>query len=190
MEEMVLESREVAREAVEQEKALEAKMNEEIKRQVQTAISSIQRQIASEPGVNISPPGQLKSSCASTEVPVIQDDTGLRFPMDDITDPLTTCELHIPEGNATVMVAIGVVSHIDPTKTRLCHGALIPPGYASVLVDRVVKGYSNVPLDIEGGDGEMTLGEAEKTFICWRKHHIIIPGASPPPPQQPNPRCG
>jgi hypothetical protein len=33
MEEMVLESREVAREAVEREKALEAKMNEEIKRQ-------------------------------------------------------------------------------------------------------------------------------------------------------------
>lgn len=190
MEEMVLESREVAREAVEREKALEAKMNEEIKRQVQIAVSSIQRQTASEPGVNINPPNQLKSSCASTEVPVIQDDAGLRFPVDDITDPLTTCELHIPEGNATVMVAIGVVSRIDPTKTPRCHGALIPPGYASVSVDRVVKGNSNVPLDIEGGDGEKTLGEAEKTFICWRKRYIIIPRASPPPPQQPNPRCG
>jgi hypothetical protein len=46
MEEMVLESREVSREAVEREKALEAKMNEEIKRQVQIAVSSIQRQTA------------------------------------------------------------------------------------------------------------------------------------------------
>jgi hypothetical protein len=45
---------------VEREKALEAKMNEEIKRQVQIAVSSIQRQTASEPGVNISPPDQLK----------------------------------------------------------------------------------------------------------------------------------
>jgi len=35
-----------------------------------------------------------------------------------------------------------------------------------------------VPLEIEGGDGEKTLGEAEKTFICWRKRFIIIPGMS------------
>jgi len=32
-----------------------------------------------------------------------------------------------------------------------------------------------VLLEIEGGDGEKTLGEAEKTFICWRKRFIIIP---------------
>ena len=40
-------------------------------------------------------------------------------------------------------------------------------------------------LEIEGGDGEKTLGETEKTFICWRKRYIIILGASPsslPPP--------
>ena len=52
---------------------------------------------------------------------------------------------------------------------------LEPGGYASVSVDRVEKGCGNVPLDIEGGDGEKTLGEAEKTFICWRKRFIIIP---------------
>jgi len=39
-----------------------------------------------------------------------------------------------------------------------------------------------VLLDIEGGDGEKTLGEAEKTFICWRKRFIIIHRVSPPPP--------
>ena len=29
----------------------------------------------------------------------------------------------------------------------------------------MLKGYNNVPLDIEGGDGEKTLGEAEKTLF-------------------------
>ena len=35
-----------------------------------------------------------------------------------------------------------------------------------------------MPLEIEGGDGEKTLGEAEKTFICWHKRFIIISGIS------------
>ena len=80
-------------------------MQEEIKRQVQLAMSQMQ----SMPGVTISPVGQIKSSCASTELPVIQGDAGLRFPVDDITEPLTTCELHIPDGNnASIMVAVGL----------------------------------------------------------------------------------
>ena len=127
------------------------------------------------------------------ELPINQDDARLRFPMDDITDPLTTCELHIPKENAIVMVAIGVVSPIDHTKTPIIHGTIIPPRYASALVDGVMNGFSNVPLDIEGGDGEKSLGEAGKTFVCWRRHYINIPRASPscllpPPPQLPNPR--
>ena len=139
-------------------------MQEEIKRQVQLAMSQMQSQSTS--GVTISLVGQMKSSCASTELPVIQEDAGLCFPVDDITEPLKTCELHIPDGNnASIMVAIGVVSPIDRTKTPRIHGSVIQPGYASVSVDRVLKGYSNVPLDIKGGDGEKTLGEAEKTFI-------------------------
>jgi hypothetical protein len=93
------------------------------------------------------------------------------------------------------MVAIGVVSPIDPTKTPRIHRTIIPPRYASVSVDRVTKGFSDVALEILGGDGEKTLGEAEKTFILWRKRYIIIPGASPssllpPPPQLPHHRCG
>ena len=91
-------------------------MQEEIKRQVQLAMSQMQSQ--STPRVTISPIGQMKSSCASTKLPVIQDDAGLRFPVDDITEPLTTCELHIPNGNnASIMVAVGVVSPIDRMKT-------------------------------------------------------------------------
>jgi hypothetical protein len=108
------------------------------------------------------------------EVPVRQDvDAGMCFPVDDVTAPLMSYELHIPEGNATVKVATGVISPIDPTKTPRIHSIAIPLGY--------------VALDIEGDDGEKTLGEAEKTFICWKKRYIIIPGAPPP---QPNPRCG
>ena len=94
---------------------------------------------------------------------------------------------HIPDdNNASIMVAVGVVSPIDRTKTTRIHGSVIQPGYASISVDRVLKGYSNVPLDIEGGDGEKTLGEAEKTFIQWCKRFIIIPGTPPLP--LPHPR--
>ena len=132
-------------------------------------------QDTSQPEVNVSPPGQLKSSCASTEVPTIQDDTKLHFPVDDVTEAFTTCELHVPDGNATKKVAIAVVNPIDRTGTPRIHNRPVPGGYASVSVDRVEKGCGNVPLDIEGGDGEKTLGEAEKTFIYWRKCFIIIP---------------
>ena len=100
--------------------------------------------------INISPPDQLKSSCASTELPN-QDDAMLHFPMDDITAPFTSCELHIPKENATIMVALGVFSPPDPTKTPRIHGAIIPPGYVSVSVDRVNKGFSDLALDIPGG---------------------------------------
>jgi len=50
-------------------------------------------------------------------MPTIQDDVGLHFPVDDITEPLTTCELHIPQGTAIVMVAVGVGTPVDPMKT-------------------------------------------------------------------------
>ena len=100
----MIESRKAPREAIARENALEERMNEEIKRQVQIAVSSIQGQTTSNPRFNISPPGKLKSSCTSTEMPTIQDDVGLHFPVDDITEPPTTCELHIPQGTATVDV--------------------------------------------------------------------------------------
>ena len=99
------------------------------------------------------------------------------FPVDDITVPLTPCELHIPMGNSTVMVATGIVSPVDPDKAPRIHRNLIPPGYYSVNVDRVIKYYSEVALDFHGGDGEKTLGQAEHSFIVWRKRYIIIPGA-------------
>jgi hypothetical protein len=188
LEEAVMKTSKVARKALEQEEALKATMNEQIRKAVEEVVSS-RLQSLSQLAANISPgSAQLKSSCASTEVPVRQDDdAGMRFLVDDVTAPSTSCELHIPEGNATVKVATSVISPIDPTKTPRIHSVAIPPGYASVSVDRVVKGHENMALNIEGGDGEKTLGEAEKTFICWKKWYIIIPRAPPP---QPNPRCG
>ena len=169
-------------------------MREEIKRQVELALSRM-RSTGSVPQAGISPSSaHLKSSCASTEVPPQpSDDATLRFPVDDITEVNTPCELHIPEGATTIMVATGVVSPIDPLQTPICHGSKVPAGYARVSVDRVEKAHRGVNLDIEGGDGETTLGQAEKSFICWRKRYIIIPGASPlivpSPPPPPPPRC-
>jgi hypothetical protein len=188
LEEVVMKTSEVARKALEREEALKATMNEQIRKAMEEVVSSCLQSL-SQPATNISPgSAQLKSRCASTEVPMRQDDdAGMCFLVDDITAPLMSCELHISEGNATVKVATGLISPIDPTKTTRIHSVAIPLRYASVSVDRVVKGHENVALDIEGGDGEKTLGEAEKTFICWKKRYIIIPRA---PPAQPNPRCG
>jgi len=85
----------------ERKKSREEWMQVEIKRQVQEALSQLVKgQGTSQPEVNISPPGQLKSSCASTEVPTIQNDTKLYFSVDDITEAFATYELHVTDGNA------------------------------------------------------------------------------------------
>jgi hypothetical protein len=101
---------------------------------------------------------------------------------------MTSIELHVPRGNDTIKVVVGVFTHLDPTKTPIIHGAPIQPGYARVAVDKVSKGYEDLALDIPGGDGEKTLGEAEKAYILWRKRYMIIPGAFAPPPA--DIRCG
>jgi len=91
----------------EREKSREEWMQVEIKRQVQAALSQMTKgQGTSQLEVNVSPLGPLKSSCASIEVPTIQDDTKLHFPVDDVTEAFTTYELHIPGGNETKKVAI------------------------------------------------------------------------------------
>jgi hypothetical protein len=111
--------------------------------------------------------------------------------MNDITEPCTSCELYIPKGDFTIKVALGLVNPIDRTKTPRIHGNIIQEGYATVSVDKAGKGFCDLPLDIPGGDGEKTLGEAEKTFILWCKRYIIILGMSPPPPPKlPHHRCG
>jgi hypothetical protein len=128
-------------------------MREEVKRQVQAALSEMMRggATSSQPAdVNISPLCQLKSNYASTEVPTVQADAKLRFSMDDLTEPVTSCELHILEGTGTKKVAVSVVNPIDRMRTPRIHGQLVLEGYAHVLVDRVEQGCDSVPLDIEG----------------------------------------
>jgi len=87
----------------------------------------------------------------------------------------------------------GIVSLVVPKKTPTRHGNPIPPGYYSILVDRVIKDYREVPLDFLGGDDEKTLGQAHQSFVLWRKRYIIIPSVEArvpsPPPQLPHDRC-
>jgi len=101
-----------------------------------------------------------------------QDDDPLRpYPMDNITQMMMLCELHIPMGKITVLVATTIVSLVDPDKSPpRIHGNLIQPGYFSVSVDRVCKDYRELGLKIPRGDGEKTLGQVEHSFILWRKH--------------------
>jgi len=137
----------------EREKAREEWIHAEIQRQVQAALSEMTKgQGTSQPEVNVSPPGQLKSSYASMKVPTIQGATKLHFPVDDVTEAFTTYELHVRDGNAIKKVAIAVVNPIDRTRTPRIYKGPVPGGYASVSVDRVEKGCGNVPLEIEGGD--------------------------------------
>ena len=155
-------------------------------------LSSQRQSTTLEHGVNISLP-QLRSNCASTELPN-QDDALQRFPMDDIIEKMMPCEPHIPMGNSTVVVATGVVSPVDLDKTPRSHGNPIPPRYYSVSMDRIIKEYREVALDFPRGDGEKTLGLAEHSFVIRCKRYIIIPGATTrvpsPPPQLPHDRCG
>jgi len=91
------------------------------------------------------------------EVPTVQADAKLRFPVDDLTEPVTSCELYILEGTRTKKVVVGVVSPIDRTRTMRIYSQPVLEGYAHVSVDRVERGCDSMPLNIEGGDGKKTL---------------------------------
>jgi hypothetical protein len=52
---------------------------------------------------------------------------------------------------------------------------LIPPGYASVSVERICQPkFEEQEIDIPGGDGEKTLKDALHGIILWPKCYIII----------------
>jgi hypothetical protein len=51
----------------------------------------------------------------------------------------------------------------------------IPPGYASVSVERICQhDFEELEIDIPGGDGEKTLKDALHGIILWPKCYIII----------------
>lgn len=130
-------------------------------------------------------PDGLKSSCASAKQASDVD----YYPVDDIT-VRTPCQLHVKAGNLSLVVAQGMVY---PKETgAVLHGTAIPPGYAKVSVDEVGRAYRGLELDVPGGDGIKTLGDAIHTFIVWPKRYIAVdsgcdndassnPRASPPP---------
>ena len=101
------------------------------------------------------------------------------YPVDDIIEN-TNCELHSKMKNISMKVADDVAFTNTPEATFHC--IPIPEGYARVMVDEVVEPYSMLALDIAGGDGERTLGEAVHRIIIWRKDCIIFP--SPPTPRR------
>ena len=68
--------------------------------------------------------------------------------------------------NISVQVAHGSVLPVNPAST--IHGMPIPPGYASVTVELIVGtsgDIDNLELDLVGGDGEKTLGDALHRII-------------------------
>jgi hypothetical protein len=51
----------------------------------------------------------------------------------------------------------------------------IPPGYASVSVERICQpDFEELEIDIPGGDGEKTLKDALHGIILWPKCYIVI----------------
>jgi hypothetical protein len=51
----------------------------------------------------------------------------------------------------------------------------IPPGYASVSVEKICQpDFEELELDIRGGDGEKTLKDALHGIILWPKRSIVI----------------
>uniref|UniRef100_A0A0D9VGW4 DUF8039 domain-containing protein n=1 Tax=Leersia perrieri TaxID=77586 RepID=A0A0D9VGW4_9ORYZ len=104
--------------------------------------------------------------------------------------PNMACELHIPLRNLSIKVAAALTIATDPAGTFHCR--TIPAGFSKVKVEQVVDTYDDLELEIDGGEGETTLGEAIQNIILWNKRYIVIPGrvagsVRPSPPSHPSP---
>ena len=124
-----------------------------------------------EPNVAADHLSQRKSSCASTDVAVVEP-TGIqatveatapqRFPVDEINQR-TPCDLQTAIKNLMFTVAYGTAMPTQPGDVY--HGQQIPPGYTRVGMEQVCQGWETLELDILGGDGERTLTEAIHGYI-------------------------
>uniref|UniRef100_A0A0D9V190 DUF8039 domain-containing protein n=1 Tax=Leersia perrieri TaxID=77586 RepID=A0A0D9V190_9ORYZ len=90
-----------------------------------------------------------------------------------------TCELHIPLRNLSIKVASATTIATNPAGTFRYR--TIPAGFSKVKVKQAVVTYDDLELEIAGGEGETTLGEAIHSIILWSKR---VP--SPPKFKQPN----
>jgi len=173
-----------AREAADRLRNIEALLRDHELRisQQEGPSSQSQRHVEEAPA-----PSNRKSSVASTEVPVGDDDDALttgharRYPVDDITDS-APCDLIVKVKNIDMKVAVGIAIPIGSNPTFHCHP--VPEGYAVVGVDQVMsEEFRGLKLDHPAGeDGEvLELGDATKDTILWRKDCIVIPGWTPRP---------
>jgi hypothetical protein len=108
-----------------------------------------------------------------------------RYPIDDVTDK-KSCELHQKMANLSMKVAVGYAIPSPPG--QLYHCRLIPPGYARVWVDEVMKDVEGLELEIPRDEGEATLGKImHGSIILWRKENIMFPNWAPRIPTPPRP---
>ena len=136
-----------------------------------------QQAAPAEPNVDAVGLSQRKSSCASTGLPtdagiaVIDTTAEQHYPVDEITQR-TPCALQTCTKNLRFMVAYG--SAMPSTPGEVYHGQEILTGFAKVGVEEVCNDWKNLELDIPGGDGETTLGDAIHGYILWDKRYIIL----------------
>ena len=158
--------------------------------------SSQQAPAASGPHDEMSPSNKRKSSVASTKAAPATTEVATpaatetvapvkppRYPVDDIT-MRSSCELHTQVRNKTIVVAFGVAEVPIPGETYL-NMEISSSYYAKVAVDRVVESWDDLELEVEGLQGEQTLGEVVHNYILWPKAHIKI--TQPTVPTSPAP---
>ena len=132
------------------------RLEEEVQRQVSIAMSQQQqvKTVPLEPNVAANHLSQRKSSCASTDVVVVEP-TGIqaaieamapqRFPVDEITQR-TPCDLQTAVKNLMFTVAYGTTMPTQPVDVY--HRQQSLPGYTRVGVEQVCQGLEMLELDI------------------------------------------
>jgi hypothetical protein len=135
--------------------------------------------------MQIIPATQPSASIDCTTVPssVVSTGNKVRYPVDDITRPVT-CTLVIRydiNNNHTKKVGIGIV-----ILGRKFHGSDILDDYCRVEVMMVVQGSKDNMLDIPRPEGIKTLGQAIKNFILWPQRDVDL--VDPPTPSLSHPQ--
>jgi hypothetical protein len=131
---------------------------------MQQLVSAMSVQQLTTPQLQIIPAAQPPASTDCTTVPssVVSTRNKVRYPVDDITSPVS-CTLVIRYGiNNNHTKKVGTCVAILGCKF---HGSDIPDDYCSVEVTTVVQGSEDDILDIPGLEGIKTLGQAIKHFI-------------------------
>jgi hypothetical protein len=135
--------------------------------------------------LQIIPAAQPPASTDCTTVPSSVSSTGnkVRYPVDDITRPVT-CTLVIRYGinnNRTKKVGTRIA-----IPGRKFHGSDIPDDYCRVQVMMVIQGSEDDMLDIPRPEGIETLGQAIKNFILWPRRDVEL--VNPPTPSSSHPQ--